>query len=187
MPEGAVYVGRPSKWGNPYRVGQRSAYWTGPGLSSPRRPNPIPLMDADEVTSVYRRMVETNHAVFERGEVRELAGKDLACWCPLDQPCHADVLLELANVGRRMTGRYLTPAEQLAALDACIAALAARIGGVGKPQHPEHGCPCVRCTERDDWMESKAEARAEARRGDYDSERERDRQAGWAVAREWGA
>ena len=29
----------------------------------------------------------------------ELAGKDLACWCPLDQPCHADVLLELANGG----------------------------------------------------------------------------------------
>lgn len=28
---------------------------------------------------------------------RELAGKNLACWCPLDQPCHADVLLELAN------------------------------------------------------------------------------------------
>jgi hypothetical protein len=26
-----------------------------------------------------------------------LRGKDLACWCPLDQPCHADVLLELAN------------------------------------------------------------------------------------------
>jgi hypothetical protein len=29
----------------------------------------------------------------------ELRGKDLACWCPLDQPCHADVLLELANQG----------------------------------------------------------------------------------------
>jgi protein gp37 len=28
---------------------------------------------------------------------QELRGKDLACWCPLDQPCHADVLLELAN------------------------------------------------------------------------------------------
>lgn len=27
----------------------------------------------------------------------ELAGRDLACWCPLDQPCHADVLLEIAN------------------------------------------------------------------------------------------
>ena len=33
-------------------------------------------------------------------EVRaELAGKDLACWCPLSSPCHADVLLELANAG----------------------------------------------------------------------------------------
>jgi hypothetical protein len=30
---------------------------------------------------------------------RELRGKDLACWCPLDAPCHADVLLELANAG----------------------------------------------------------------------------------------
>ena len=29
----------------------------------------------------------------------ELAGKDLACWCPLSSPCHADVLLELANAG----------------------------------------------------------------------------------------
>ena len=29
--------------------------------------------------------------------VGDLAGRDLACWCPLDQPCHADVLLELAN------------------------------------------------------------------------------------------
>jgi hypothetical protein len=28
---------------------------------------------------------------------RDLAGRDLACWCPLDQPCHGDVLLELAN------------------------------------------------------------------------------------------
>jgi len=86
-----------------------------------------------------------------------------------------------------MTGRYLTPAEQLAALDACIAALVARTGGVGRPVHPETGCPCARCTERDDWLESKAEARAEARRGDYDGERERDMQAGWAAAREWGA
>jgi len=28
---------------------------------------------------------------------RELAGRDLACWCPLDGPCHADVLLAVAN------------------------------------------------------------------------------------------
>ena len=30
-------------------------------------------------------------------DLRELRGKDLACWCPLDKPCHADVLLEIAN------------------------------------------------------------------------------------------
>jgi hypothetical protein len=32
----------------------------------------------------------------KRLDLSELRGKDLACWCPLDQPCHADVLLELA-------------------------------------------------------------------------------------------
>jgi len=74
-----------------------------------------------------------------------------------------------------MTGRYLTPAEQLAALDACIAALVARTGGVGRPQHPETGCPCVPCTERDDWLESKAEARAGAR--SWGSDRDADRAA----------
>ncbi|MGV6803246.1 MAG: DUF4326 domain-containing protein [Ruegeria sp.] len=30
---------------------------------------------------------------------RREGGKDLACWCPLDGPCHADVLLDLANEG----------------------------------------------------------------------------------------
>ena len=37
----------------------------------------------------------------ERPSLVALRGKDLACWCPLDQPCHADVLLELANVEAR--------------------------------------------------------------------------------------
>jgi hypothetical protein len=32
-----------------------------------------------------------------RNQIHELRGKNLACWCPLNQPCHADVLLELAN------------------------------------------------------------------------------------------
>jgi len=55
-------------------------------------------MTAEEVVDIYRNMVTTNSAAFERGDpARELRGKDLACWCPLDQPCHADVLLELAN------------------------------------------------------------------------------------------
>jgi len=79
-----------------------------------------------------------------------------------------------------MTGRYLTPAEQLAALDACIKALAARSGPAHTPRHPDTGCPCVRCVERDDWLESKAEARAEARQwgSDRDADRAADRYFG---------
>ena len=57
----------------------------------------------DRATAVaeYRRALELGHSAFPYGfedRVREeLAGRNLACWCPLDQPCHADVLLELAN------------------------------------------------------------------------------------------
>ncbi len=71
MPEGAVYVGRPSKWGNPFAVGDDIA-----GL---------------DATGFFAEFVAP------KLDLRELRGKDLACWCRLDQPCHADVLLELAN------------------------------------------------------------------------------------------
>jgi len=51
---------------------------------------------------LYRRSLEANYVDIDgplRREwyVGELRGHDLACWCPLDQPCHGDVLLELAN------------------------------------------------------------------------------------------
>jgi hypothetical protein len=99
MPDGAVYVGRGSRWGNPFRVGDPDAYWVGPGWPSPQRPIPIPVMDAQHVVDIYRSMVLTNNAPrFSHEEVvAELADRDLACWCPLGQPCHADVLLEIAN------------------------------------------------------------------------------------------
>lgn len=76
MPEGAVYVGRPTKWGNPCASGGR-----------------------DHCVRAYRRLIEGNvWSSPNKSEVqRELCGKDLACWCQLDQPCHADVLLEIAN------------------------------------------------------------------------------------------
>ena len=83
MPDGAVYVGRPSKWGNPMK-----------GTHSTR----------EHLTAQFRRMVvDLRFRDIARGYpkswevVRELRGKDLACWCPLDQPCHADVLMEIAN------------------------------------------------------------------------------------------
>ena len=81
MPEGAVYVGRPSKWGNVYRIGM----WV---------PSMGWITNRSRATWMYR-VHSAPHLTAEK--VAELRGKDLVCWCPLDQPCHADVLLELAN------------------------------------------------------------------------------------------
>lgn len=90
MPEGAVYVGRPTKWGNPFRAG-KVRYLTGPKAGQ--------LATAADVVEIYRNRIERcqgGEAIV--GLIRaELRGKDLACWCPLGQPCHADVLLAIAN------------------------------------------------------------------------------------------
>lgn len=70
-PVGAIYVGRPTKWGNPFVIG--------------------PDGFREEVIEKYRAWVTQQGLPFS-----ELCGKDLVCWCaPLS--CHADVLLELAN------------------------------------------------------------------------------------------
>lgn len=112
MPEGAVYVGRPSRWGNPFGVEQaneggwyvvqrsrRERWWT-------------PDNDTKEcavalAVKVYRGEIGGFWNAGYREHVRrELAGRDLACWCPLEDatgnpvPCHADVLLEVANAPR---------------------------------------------------------------------------------------
>jgi hypothetical protein len=115
-PNGAVYVGRPTRWGNPYRVGTGEIRVQGPlfgaGAGSydtdDERWYDVPLpghrgLTADLAVALYRQdLVNTvgdSHPDFDelREALGELTGKDLACWCPLDQPCHADVLLELAN------------------------------------------------------------------------------------------
>ena len=91
MPEGAVYVGRPTKWGNPFRIG------------TPNGDDYMSCSDRAEAVAKYRSELTTfgrsvNFTGCTAAEIRqELRGKNLACWCPLDQPCHADVLLELAN------------------------------------------------------------------------------------------
>lgn len=84
MPEGAVYVGRPTKWGNPWVVDPARA--THPATNQYRD-------TAAECIRLYRHLLTW----WEDEVQRDLRGRDLACWCPLDQPCHADVLLEIAN------------------------------------------------------------------------------------------
>jgi hypothetical protein len=84
MPEGAVYVGRPTMWGNRWKIGTHSNRL---GRS---------VETLAEAVELYRALIwtEPRHKAWVR---ENLAGKNLACWCRLDQPCHADVLLELAN------------------------------------------------------------------------------------------
>lgn len=95
MPKGAVYVGRPTRWGNPYRVAPDAPeivlhddgrWWT---VRSDARSFVVGEFRADLVTGALAFTVDDVR--------RGLAGRDLVCWCPLDQSCHADVLLDLAN------------------------------------------------------------------------------------------
>lgn len=88
MPSNAVSVARPHKWGNPWRVGDVAIVNTGKNAER------IAITPALAV-ELFRQSI-----IPRLGEVRaELAGKHLACFCKLGDPCHADVLLELANGG----------------------------------------------------------------------------------------
>ncbi|MEU5946279.1 DUF4326 domain-containing protein [Micromonospora sp. NPDC047465] len=96
MPENTVYVGRPSHWGNPYRTDTPTVWGVRPDGTRYRIDR---VLTPAEAVELYR-ITETWGdwlPVFTAAVRRELAGKNLACWCPLDQPCHADVLLEIAN------------------------------------------------------------------------------------------
>lgn len=105
-PEGAVAVGRGTRWGNPFVVGGRARVWHLGGQERELYLDDFPVGDAAHAVSLFRHAMQgdpnwTPHR-WVPGIVPDLAalrGRDLMCWCPLDQPCHADVLLELANGG----------------------------------------------------------------------------------------
>lgn len=85
----AVIVARPSKWGNPFQVGLPTPIWE--RRRWPARHTPETAVQA------FRERITEAPEMWAHVAQAQLAGRDLACWCPLDQPCHADVLLELAN------------------------------------------------------------------------------------------
>lgn len=88
-PEGAIVVARPSRWGNPYRVG----HWVEDPCNLHNYLRRVYRIEtAEQAVDLFRRLCE-----IEGYNLSSLRGRDLACWCPLDQPCHADVLLDLAN------------------------------------------------------------------------------------------
>ncbi len=87
MPENTVYVGRPSRWGNPFHV---ELYPKEMGLSKEQ----LQKFAVNEFEH-YLRIGDLDFSV---EDVREcLKGKNLACWCEEGTPCHGDVLLQIAN------------------------------------------------------------------------------------------
>ena len=84
VPTGAIYVGRPSKWGNPFTHLERS-------VARCR------VRTREEAVTAYRDwLISAPEAAALRASLPELRGRDLVCWCaPL--ACHASVLVQLAN------------------------------------------------------------------------------------------
>lgn len=113
-PEGAIYVGRGTRWDNPFKVINRAkSPWrveTEEAGSSALRGGPHVFPTWEEAAAFATRLFELHIGPFGAYEydadtladLRALAGRDLMCWCPLPEPgqldhCHATVLLKLAN------------------------------------------------------------------------------------------
>lgn len=116
-PEGAVYVGRPTVYGNPFEVVQLPCgCWENRDDNGVTYMHAYPLHELGHPKITFREAVENSVRLFAADltewlggrielqpglldRIEELRGRDLVCWCPLDAPCHADVLLEIANRG----------------------------------------------------------------------------------------
>lgn len=91
MPENTVRVTRPCRWGNPFVV--TSKFDAGKKIGG----SYIAVPTVEDAVECYRLMLVEHRPDMVEAARGELRGKNLACWCPFDQPCHADVLLEIAN------------------------------------------------------------------------------------------
>lgn len=75
IPSDAVYIGRPTKWGNPFSIGKDGT--------------------REEVIAKHRKWFLSQPSLMEEAKT-ELRGKDLFCFCA-PKSCHGDLLLEIAN------------------------------------------------------------------------------------------
>lgn len=75
MPDNTVKVDRSSGWGNPFKVGRDGT--------------------AEECVAKFKEYVSV--PIIQSKITKCLNGKNLACWCKPGEPCHADVMLEMAN------------------------------------------------------------------------------------------
>lgn len=96
MPPNTIYVGRPTKWGNPFKIGSTIKNLMGTEFK---------IETAEQAVNAYKNLYLTKinpgfifgQELLMEADLSELRGKDLACWCKEGEPCHAYILLELAN------------------------------------------------------------------------------------------
>lgn len=107
MPPKTIVVDRSTGFGNPFPVVKGKSWqggvekaiwaigtWSGPAMWFKDTKEEAVRLSVD----AFRAWITHEQQATLLARVKkELRGKNLACWCPLDQPCHADVLLELAN------------------------------------------------------------------------------------------
>ena len=114
-PTGCITVARPTMWGNPWKVTGCTVL----GLDGQSTTYPTPNAAAAAAVDWYRLwlVIGTYHEqltlpqpevdAMEKRRQRilthlpELRGRDLACWCRDGEPCHANVLIDLAQTGFR--------------------------------------------------------------------------------------
>lgn len=106
MPAGAVYVGRPGPFGNPFTIEGCIDVGYASNREDAARQCVVAFRSWLTETGVHRHdsdVMRSDNGTrgYDRREIRarlhELTGRDLACWCPPTRACHAAVLLELAN------------------------------------------------------------------------------------------
>ena len=89
MPTGAKYVGRPGLWGNPFG-------WSGAHASRATATRNYRAWFAGREFGDF----EQDRRQWILDNIESLRDQDLACWCPLSEDCHADILIELANISK---------------------------------------------------------------------------------------
>ena len=98
MPAGAVYVGRPTRWGNPWRAEVVDGVgWCCTDTRIDMCAEARDAADAHAVATYRYRAWLTQQPDLVAAARSHLRGKTLCCWCPPHLACHADVLIEIAN------------------------------------------------------------------------------------------
>lgn len=103
MPDNTISVTRPGKWGNPFQIGDLIKIGNGKSQGEfsylkclyPKYNDGsfMELKTVKDVVASYKEYLTK----YPSKDIKELKGKNLACWCKVGEPCHADILLEFAN------------------------------------------------------------------------------------------